>query len=480
MEKTYVAIDLKSFYASVECVERQLDPLNTNLVVADESRTEKTICLAVSPSLKSFGISGRARLFEVIQRVEQVNKERLQKAPKRQFAKKSYIYSELSDPACELDYIVATPQMAKYLAVSAKIYGIYLKYVSPEDIFAYSIDEVFIDATGYLGLYNVDGRGFAQMLILDVLKTTGITATAGVGTNMYLCKEVLFMFMNVAYLNNSTSTVVDNTKPLIVTSCGNYRVKNRSEVVTHRPKGRKDYQLLYIASGKGHFFIHGEEKTVSAGNIIIYLPDQPQEYVYYRADQTDVYWVHFTGNEVEEILKYYNINLKNNILYIGTSPDYQWLFGQMIQELQLCRPRYDELISLQLRNIFVLISRAIMSAKKFSSTSEKEVAFAMHYFRKNYNTEISIEEYSESRGLSNCWFIQCFKEITGSSPLQYILKLRISNAQNLLENTDYTITEIANMVGYTNSLYFSRLFHKYIGMSPKEYRKVKLKENLRE
>ena len=188
MEKTYVAIDLKSFYASVECVERQLDPLNTNLVVADESRTEKTICLAVSPSLKSFGISGRARLFEVIQRVEQVNKERLQKAPKRQFAKKSYIYSELSDPACELDYIVATPQMAKYLAVSAKIYGIYLKYVSPEDIFAYSIDEVFIDATGYLGLYNVDGRGFAQMLILDVLKTTGITATAGVGTNMYLCK----------------------------------------------------------------------------------------------------------------------------------------------------------------------------------------------------------------------------------------------------------------------------------------------------
>ena len=139
MEKTYVAIDLKSFYASVECVERQLDPLNTNLVVADESRTEKTICLAVSPSLKSFGISGRARLFEVIQRVEQVNKERLQKAPKRQFAKKSYIYSELSDP----------------------------------------------------GLYNVDGRGFAQMLILDVLKTTGITATAGVGTNMYLCKVAM-------------------------------------------------------------------------------------------------------------------------------------------------------------------------------------------------------------------------------------------------------------------------------------------------
>ena len=194
----------------------------------------------------------------------------------------------------------------------------------------------------------------------------------------------------------------------------------------------------------------------------------------------DLHEIRLTALNTYVSLKNVIINLQNNILYIGTSPDYQWLFGQMIQELQLCRPRYDELISLQLRNIFVLISRAIMSAKKFSSTSEKEVAFAMHYFRKNYNTEISIEEYSESRGLSNCWFIQCFKEITGSSPLQYILKLRISNAQSLLENTDYTITEIANMVGYTNSLYFSRLFHKYIGMSPKEYGKVKLKENLRE
>ncbi len=284
------------------------------------------------------------------------------------------------------------------------------------------------------------------------------------------------MFINVAYLNNSTSTIIDETKPLVVTSCGNYRIKNRSEVVTSRPKGRKDYQLLYIASGKGHFFIDGEEKIVSAGNIIVYLPNQPQEYVYYKDDKTDVYWVHFTGNKVDDILKYYNIGIQYNILYIGTSPDYQWLFGQMIQELQLCRPRYEELISLQLRNIFILISRAIISAKKFSSTSEKEVAFAMHYFRKNYNTDISIEEYSKSRGLSNCWFIQCFKEITGYSPLQYILKLRIATAQSLLENTDYTISEISNIVGYANSLYFSRLFHKYIGMSPKEYRKTKISD----
>ncbi|MBR1724736.1 MAG: DNA methylase, partial [Ruminococcus sp.] len=192
MSRTYVAIDLKSFYASVECAERGLDPLNTNLVVADESRTEKTICLAVSPSLKSYGISGRARLFEVIQRVDEVNHERLKNAPGRRFSGSSHFDSELkADRSLSLDYIVAPPQMARYMKVSTQIYGIYLKYVAPEDIFAYSVDEVFIDATGYLSTYDIDPRGFAAMLIRDVLNTTGITATAGIGTNMYLCKVAM-------------------------------------------------------------------------------------------------------------------------------------------------------------------------------------------------------------------------------------------------------------------------------------------------
>ncbi|MBR4555446.1 MAG: DNA methylase [Ruminococcus sp.] len=192
MNKVYVAIDLKSFYASCECVERGLDPLNTNLVVADLSRTEKTICLAVSPSLKSYGIAGRARLFEVIQRVGEVNEERKRKAPRRQFSGKSFIYSELvNDSSLELDYITAVPRMSNYMKVSAQIYGIYLKYVAPEDIFAYSVDEVFIDATGYLRTYDTDAYGFTRMLIKDVLDTTGITATAGIGTNMYLCKVAM-------------------------------------------------------------------------------------------------------------------------------------------------------------------------------------------------------------------------------------------------------------------------------------------------
>ena len=172
MNKVYVAIDLKSFYASCECVELGLDPLNTNLVVADQSRTEKTICLAVSPSLKSYGISGRARLFEVVQRVKEVNEERQKKAPRRQLTDKSCIYSELvQNPSLAVDYVVATPQMAHYKKISAQIYGIYLKYVAPEDIFAYSVDEVFIDATGYLSTYHTDGHGFARMLIQDCYVT---------------------------------------------------------------------------------------------------------------------------------------------------------------------------------------------------------------------------------------------------------------------------------------------------------------------
>ncbi len=185
----YIAIDLKSFFASVECVERGLDPLTTNLVVADSTRTEKTICLAVSPSLKSYKIGGRARLFEVVQRVKEVNRERLLKVPDKTFKGSSYHNPDvINDPSLSLDYIVAPPQMAKYMQVSTEIYNVYLKYIAPEDIHVYSIDEVFIDATHYLKTYNMTARELAMKMIRDVLKKTGITATAGIGTNLYLAK----------------------------------------------------------------------------------------------------------------------------------------------------------------------------------------------------------------------------------------------------------------------------------------------------
>lgn len=191
-DKTYIAIDLKSFYASVECMERGLDPMTTNLVVADPSRTEKTICLAVSPALKSYGIPGRPRLFEVVQKVKEANSLRMQRAPGRKFTGASCQAAELnSAPLLAIDYIIAPPQMAHYMEISRKIYEVYLKYIAPEDIHVYSIDEVFIDATGYLHTYQLTARELAMKMILDVLSTTGITATAGIGTNLYLCKVAL-------------------------------------------------------------------------------------------------------------------------------------------------------------------------------------------------------------------------------------------------------------------------------------------------
>ena len=190
--RTYVAIDLKSFYASVECMERGLDPMTTNLVVADAGRTEKTICLAVTPSLKSYGIPGRARLFEVVQKVKEANAKRQMSAPGRKFTGSSYNSEELkSSPELSLDYIVAPPQMAHYVERSTKIYNVYLKYIAPEDIHVYSIDEVFMDVTSYMSTYNLTARELAMKIILDVLETTGITATAGIGTNLYLSKVAM-------------------------------------------------------------------------------------------------------------------------------------------------------------------------------------------------------------------------------------------------------------------------------------------------
>ena len=206
MNRIYLCIDLKSFYASVECVARELDPLTTNLVVADKERTDKTICLAVTPSLKAYGISGRARLFEVVQRVEEINRYRRSKAPGRKLDGESYDDPELKrNPSLALSYIVAPPRMSYYMETSARIYDVYLKFIAPEDIHVYSIDEVFIDLTPYLKTYQKTPREMAEMLIKEVLTTTGITATAGIGTNMYLAKVAI-----VSQLFNLLCTKADD------------------------------------------------------------------------------------------------------------------------------------------------------------------------------------------------------------------------------------------------------------------------------
>ncbi len=191
-ERTYLSIDLKSFYASVECIERGLDPMTTHLVVADQSRTEKTICLAVSPALKAYGISGRARLFEVVQKVKEVNAQRQRKAPGGILTGSSHQAPQiLACPQLALDYLVAPPQMAHYIDFSTRIYQVYLKYIAPEDMHVYSIDEVFMDITHYLDTYGMTPQELAQTILLDVLHTTGITATAGIGTNLYLAKVAM-------------------------------------------------------------------------------------------------------------------------------------------------------------------------------------------------------------------------------------------------------------------------------------------------
>ena len=192
MKEQYIAIDLKSFYASVECIERGLDPLTTNLVVADKSRTEKTICLAVSPSLKSYGVPGRPRLFEVVSKIREVNSQRRWSAPGRKLIGATYDNRLLiEDPRLAVDYIVAPPRMALYIDYSTKIYQVYLKYFSPNDIHVYSIDEVFIDVTHYLKSYKKTARELAEVVLKDVLLTTGITATVGIGTNLYLSKVAM-------------------------------------------------------------------------------------------------------------------------------------------------------------------------------------------------------------------------------------------------------------------------------------------------
>ena len=279
------------------------------------------------------------------------------------------------------------------------------------------------------------------------------------------------MFTNVAYLHNSLNDIVDTSKPIAVTSCGYYRVYSRPTVSTERPNGRKDYQLLYIATGKGHFYFDGKVRILTEGNMILYRPHEPQMYYYHASDKIEVYWVHFTGRDVEAVLKKYGLPETENVFYTGTSPDYQCIYREMIQELQLCRANYEELLSLTLMRFFIMINRFIDEGKKSGSDIQNEIERATHYFNENYNKPINIDEYAESRHISTCWFIRSFKQILKVTPMQYILSLRMANAQSLLETTEDSISEIAEAVGYDNPLYFSRIFRKNIGVSPSEYRK---------
>lgn len=281
------------------------------------------------------------------------------------------------------------------------------------------------------------------------------------------------MYANSAYLNHSLVDFKDKSRPLIVGSCGTYHLYTKPRLPTYRPRGRIDFQLLYIASGKAYFHFGSEENEtiVTAGHMVLYRPREMQKYEYYAIDQTEVYWVHFTGSDVTNLLRKYEIPIKEHVFYTGTSPEYQWIFRQMIQELQNCRENYQMLLTMLLGQIFIHINRQLKEGNKATSYMLEETERATRYFSENYNKTICIEEYAESRHVSACWFIRQFKHYTGMPPMQYILSIRIANAQNLLETTSYTVSEVASIIGYDNPLYFSRLFKKQLGMSPTEYRK---------
>ena len=281
------------------------------------------------------------------------------------------------------------------------------------------------------------------------------------------------MFVNSGYLHDSRAPIKDKSRPLIVTSCGTYRLKTVKRLPTWRPKGRLDYQLLYIVSGKGHFYFHGEDRVVYAGRMVLIQPRQEQRYEYFGEDKPEVYWVHFTGSDVKNILRSYNIPMDDPIFYSGASSTYSYLFKEMIHELQNCKTGYEDLLAMYLRQIFLLVQRTRQEERPTVSTYiQEEMEFARRYFNEHYNEPISIQEYAESRNMSVCYFQRNFKQIVKHTPMQYLLTIRVNNAASLLETTDYSMAEIAAIVGYEDPLYFSRLFRKIKGVSPRDYRNL--------
>lgn len=290
------------------------------------------------------------------------------------------------------------------------------------------------------------------------------------------------MYLNVAYVDDENPNIEDLSVPLRINNCGYYRVHTTPVIDTPHPEGRNDYQLLYIAHGKGHFYFKntGEETIVSKGNMILFRPGEPQVYYYYAADKTEVYWVHFTGSEVEKYLAHYELPLNENVFFTGVSPDYPWIFNQMIRELQLQRVNYEEMLRILLRHILLAINRFVKEGNQPKSEMVNEIERAAHYFEENYNKDISVAQYATKHLMTVNRFIVQFKNIMKMTPMQYIMSLRITAAKGYFDSTNKNVTEVASAVGYDNPLYFSRVFRKYTGYSPSEYRKMKSSNRLKE
>lgn len=285
------------------------------------------------------------------------------------------------------------------------------------------------------------------------------------------------MYINVAYIDAENPNIEDLSVPLRINNCGYYRIHTTPVIKTLCSEGRNDYQLLYIANGKGHFYFKntGEETIVQKGNMILFRPGEPQVYYYYAVDKTEVYWIHFTGALVEDYLDNYELPKNENVFFTGVSPDYPWIFNQIIRELQLQRINYEEMLRILLRQILLVINRYVKEGGERKNALVNEMERAAHYFEENYNKDISIQQYAQEHLMTVNRFIICFKKIMKMTPMQYIMLFRITAAKGYFDSTNKNITEVAKAVGYDNPLYFSRVFKKHTGYSPNEYKK-KVKE----
>ena len=282
------------------------------------------------------------------------------------------------------------------------------------------------------------------------------------------------MYINTGYLNQSHKDFKDKRQPLIVGSCGNYRLSSYPKMPIYRPRGRLDYQIIYIASGKAyfHFDTPENETIVPAGNVVLFRPKELQKYEYYGKDKTEVFWIHFTGSDVKNILRKYGFADKQRVFSVGTSLEYERIFKRIISELQKCQSDYEEMLMLLLRHLLIVFNRELTREHVLKNEyMDREMELTVSYFSTNYNLDINIEEYASSKGMSVSWFIHNFKKYTGETPMQFLTSIRITNAQILLETTTYSVNEISRIVGYNNPLYFSRIFHKRKGYSPQQYRK---------